>query len=122
MIASTTTMPSTRTKPNSDSTLTETFEPGHERNTETSIVGSTSNRAYWSVSSNPYTTVATSPSRSRLPSARVQQHQVLELRSRVRLPDRPQQDLAPLRPHRPARQVQRRAAHRVRHLVSASST
>ena len=41
------------------------------RNTETSIVGSMSNRAYWSVSSNPSTTVATSPSRSRLPSARV---------------------------------------------------
>ena len=39
--------------------------------TETSIVGSESKRAYWSVSSKPSTTVATSPSRRRLPSARV---------------------------------------------------
>ena len=45
------------------------------------------------------------------------QHQVLELRPAVRLPDRPQQDLPPLRPHRPARQVQRRAPNRIRHLV-----
>ena len=40
--------------------------------TETIIVGSTSKRAYWSVSSNPSTTVATSPSCRRLPSGRVQ--------------------------------------------------
>ena len=42
------------------------------RKTETIIVGSTSKRASWSVSSNPSTTVATSPRRRRLPSARVQ--------------------------------------------------
>ncbi len=42
------------------------------RKTETIIAGSTSNRAYWSVSSNPSTTVATSPRCRRLPSARVQ--------------------------------------------------
>ena len=43
--------------------------------------------------------------------------EVLELGPPVGLPDRPQQDLPPLRPHGPARQVERRPAHRLRHLV-----
>ena len=85
-------------------------------NSETSIVGSTSNRAYWSVSSNPSTTVATSPSRGRLPSAPRPRHQVLELRPAVGLPDRPQHDLlpAPSAPTRPAGPATSGARHRPR--------
>ena len=41
------------------------------RKTEISTVGSASKRANWSVSAKPSTTVATSPSSSRVPSARV---------------------------------------------------